>query len=290
MILMDVNTLTVKNKGIPARLQRIPAAPKLLYHRGESLDKLLQRPCLAIVGSRGVSPYGRQITSRLAAKLAEQGIVIVSGLALGVDAIAHQAALDAGGLTIAVLPSSVQTPYPATNRQLAGKIVEQGGALVSEYPEGSLNFKQNFVARNRLVAGLADAVLITEAAADSGSLHTAKFALDQGKAVLAVPGNITSPGSAGTNGLIKAGAAVVTGYQDILQALGLVEHSRPASQVRGGNEQEQLLLDLLLGGMHDAQELLKQSGLEVSLFNQTLAMLEITGKIRAVDSNNWALA
>lgn len=290
MILMDVNTLTVKNRGIPTRLQQIPGPPKKLFHRGESLVKLLARPTVAIVGSRGVTAYGKQVTATVANKLAEQGIVIVSGLALGVDAIAHQAALDAGGLTIAVLPSSVQEPYPATNRQLAEKIIERGGALLSEYPPGTINFKTNFVARNRLVAGLADALLITEATADSGSLHTAGFARKQGKLVMAVPGNITSPTSAGTNSLLKGGALTVTSYKDVLLALGLSEHRTAAAEVRGSNAAEQRLLDLLLSGLSDAQELLKASELDISLFNQTLTMLEITGKVRSLGHNKWALA
>ncbi|HSX36970.1 MAG TPA: DNA-processing protein DprA [Patescibacteria group bacterium] len=288
---MDVNTLTLKNRVIPERLRQIPAPPKQLFHRGESLERLLKRPTVGVVGSRNVSTYGTQVTSSLAGKLAEQGIVIVSGLALGVDALAHQAALDAGGLTISVLPSSVEKPYPATNRYLAEKIVEQGGALISEYPAGETDqsFKSKFVARNRLVAGLSDALLITEAAELSGSLHTAKFALNQGKLVMAVPGNITSPGSVGTNNLIKAGATAVTSYQDVLQAMKLVEHTSAANEVKGSNEVEQKIIDLILGGMNDGGLLLKHSELHISLFNQTLTLLEISGKIRSLGANQWAI-
>lgn len=284
-----VNTLTLINEGIPRKLLQIPAPPKQLFHAGAELARLLERPCVAVVGSRNVSPYGRQITQNIAAKLAEQGITIISGLALGVDAIAHQAALDAGGLTIAVLPSSIDKPYPATNRGLAWKMLEKGGALVSEYETGAINFKTNFVARNRLVAGLSDAVLITEAAKESGSLHTAKFAIKQGKPILAVPGNITSPGSAGTNNLIKAGAKAVTSHTDILLALGLKEHGLAASDVKGSTDDEQTILGLMLRGTSDGEELLKASKLEVSIFNQTLAMLEITGKIRSLGANQWAI-
>lgn len=291
MFLMDVNTLTLNNGSMPGRLRRIPSPPKELFHRGESLEVLLKRPCVAIVGSRGVSAYGSQVTSSLAGKLAEQGIVIISGLALGVDALAHQAALGAGGATIAVLPSSVQKPYPATNRQLAEKIIQQGGALVSEYPEGPFDqsFKSNFVARNRLVAGLADAVLITEAAEASGSLHTAQFARKQGKPVLAVPGNITNSGSVGTNRLITSGAVLITSYKDVLLAMKLTEHTLSAANVLGTNMHEQKLLDLILSGMNDSEMLLKHSELDISLFNQTLTMLEISGKIRSLGANQWAI-
>jgi DNA processing protein len=286
---MDVNTLTVKNGGIPARLHNIPSPPKELFHRGEDLKVLLQRPCVAIVGSRGVTAYGQQVTQHFAGKLAEQGIVVISGLALGVDTIAHRAALAVNGRTISVLPSSVQAPYPAGNRQLAEKILTGGGALVSEYAEGATNFKTNFVARNRLVTGLADALLITEATADSGSLHTAKFARLQDKPVFAVPGNITSRASVGTNSLIKAGAAAATSYKDVLQALGLQEHRLKAAAVQGANETEQKVLDLLFAGMSDGEALLRESGLEISLFNQTLSMLEITGRVRALGNNQWAI-
>ncbi len=286
---MIVNKLTLKYDGIPPRLQHIASRPKELFHRGESLKNLLKHPTVAIVGSRGVTTYGQQVTQHFAGKLAEQGVVIISGLALGVDAVAHQACLDADGLTIAVLPSSVEKPQPATNRQLAEKIVAQGGALLSEYQAGSDNYKTNFVARNRLVAGLADALLITEAAADSGSLHTAKFARKQGKPVLCVPGNITSKASVGTNSLIKAGATAVTSYKDVLRVLGMQEHSLSRGEIVGANALEQKLLDLLLRGMNDGEELLKASELEVSLFNQTLAMLEISGKIRNLGSNQWAI-
>src|SRR5207244_4380589 len=135
---------------------------------------------------------------------------------LGVDAVAHQAALDAGGLTIAVLPSPLEEIYPVSHRRLAMQILEKGGALISEFPEGTPAFRGNFIARNRLVSGLSDALLITEAAEKSGSLHTARFALEQGREVLAVPGNITSITSAGTNNLLKAGAAPVTSYEDVM--------------------------------------------------------------------------
>lgn len=287
---MNVNALTLNGTDIPVKLQNIPSPPKQLFHRGAAMSILLKRPVLAIVGSRNITPYGQQVTQHFASKLAEQGVVIVSGLALGVDAVAHKAALDAAGLTIAVLPSSVEEPYPATNRQLADKILQQGGTLVSEYEPGTINFKQNFVARNRLVAGLADAILITEAAADSGSLHTAKFARKQGKLVMAVPGNITSLASVGTNKLIQLGATPVMSYKDVLKAMGLVEHKMVATAVTGSNESEQKVLDLLLQGINDGELLLKNSGLDVIGFNQTLAMLEISGKIRSLGANQWAIA
>jgi len=285
---MEINKIS--SNYIPQRLQDISSKPKLLYSSmpAAQLETLLKRKCLAVVGSRKVTAYGRQVTAGLAGKAAEQGVVIISGLALGVDAIAHQAALDAGGTTIAVLPSPLETVYPASHRQLASSILAQGGALISEYPEGTEAYRTNFIARNRLVSGLADAVLITEAAEKSGSLHTANFALDQGKEVLAVPGNITSLTSEGTNNLIKAGARPVTSYKDVLLALGLEEHDASVP-VYGRNPEEQAILDLLLQGTSDGEELQKTSHLAIAEFNKTLTMLEISGKIRAIGANQWAL-
>ncbi len=253
------------------------------------MSDLLMRPRLAIIGSRSVSIYGRQVTTKLAGQLAEQGIVIISGLALGVDAIAHQATLDAGGLAVAVLPSPVDHPYPASNINLANRILEQGGAIISEYADIEYSFKSNFVARNRLVAGLAQAILITEAALKSGSLHTARFALEQGKDVLAVPGNITSVSSVGANNLIKAGAVPVTSYKDVLQVMNLKPHHSKPQHTTGRNANEQRIIDLILQGKNDGEELLKLSQLTVSEFNQALTMLEIGGLLRSLGANQWSL-
>lgn len=288
---MEINKLT--NHAIPQRLQQIPSPPKKLYTCGEDISVLLRRPTVAIVGSRKVSPYGRQVTSKLAGKLAQQGIVIISGLALGVDAIAHQAALDAGGFTIAVLPGPIEKIYPGSHRGLAEQIVRRGGTLISEYTLGAqaFNFKTNFIARNRLVSGLADALLITEAAEKSGSLHTAHFALEQGKDVLAVPGNITSATSVGTNNLLKAGAMPATTYEDVLHVLQLQQKTiLPLKIAIGKNAEEQVVIDLLMTGVSDGEELQRASQLDIAQFNQTLTMLEITGKVRSLGANQWALA
>jgi DNA processing protein len=245
-------------------------------------------PMLSVVGSRKVSPYGRQVTSQLVREVGQHGVVIISGLALGVDGLAHQAALEVGAKTIAVLPSGIDKIYPATHTQLARDILRQGGAIISEYPDGTEGFKGNFIARNRLVSGLAQAVLITEAAEKSGTLHTANFALEQGKTVLAVPGNITSPLSAGTNNLIKAGATPVTSATDILQALGLTDYEQQLALLPA-NEQEALILAALQQGTTDAAELLTATQLDTIRFNQTLTMLELTGKIRPLGGGHWSL-
>ncbi|HWT56218.1 MAG TPA: DNA-processing protein DprA [Candidatus Microsaccharimonas sp.] len=285
---MDIYELP--HNQLPERLRQLSSPPGQLFHAGADLDDLLKRPTVAIVGSRKVTPYGQQITTKLARELAEQGIVIVSGLALGVDALAHEAALAVGGLTIAVLPSSLEHIAPRSHVGLAQRIVQGGGTLVSEYPHGSETFRTNFVARNRLVAGLADAVLITEAALKSGSLHTARFALEQGKDVLAVPGNITSPTSEGANNLLRAGAVPVTCAEDVLSVLQLKFHAiTPLKIAQGANIYEQAIIDLLKDGLTDGDQLQRSSQLDIAQFNQTLTMLELSGKIRPLGAGHWAL-
>jgi DNA processing protein len=285
---MKSKKLTLKDPGFPQALRQIATPPDTLFVAGRELIDLLDRPKVAIVGSRKVSTYGKEVTYRFARYLAEQGITIISGLALGVDSIAHRAALEAGGLTIAILPGSIERIYPSSHRQLASQIIEQGGALLSEYPAGSDIYKHNFIARNRLVSGLADALLITEAAEKSGSLHTARFALEQGKEVLAIPGNITSPNAAGTNNLLKAGALVATEPSDVLHAMGLASlTSRPVTAPQGATDDESLILAQLAAGTTDGEALLRNSGLSVEQFNQSLTMLEISGKVRSLGANQW---
>jgi len=289
MIFMKVKTLTLTAPDYPERLRHIAGPPDQLFTIGHDVNELLRQPCVAIVGSRKVSPYGKTVTLELTRALTRAGIVIISGLALGVDSIAHTAALEAHGSTIAVLPSGLDRIYPATHRRLAARIVEQGGALLTEYKPNSRIYASSFIARNRIVSGLSDAVLITEAAERSGTLSTARFALEQGKEVLVVPGNITSPTSAGTNNLIKAGATPVTHVNDMLRALGLADQAEKAAP-QSSSPHEQIVLDLLFGGLTEGGELLQASKLDISLFNQTLTMLEIQGLIRPLGGNHWALA
>jgi DNA processing protein len=272
----------------PLNLDQLAKPPKQLYIEGD-LEVLINRPRLAVVGSRKVTPYGRSVTEKLITELVRSGVVIISGLAYGVDTIAHKTCLDAGGQTIAVLPSDLVDIYPSAHAGLAKDIVTRGGALVSEYPRGSVPYPGNFIARNRLIAGLADAVLITEAAIKSGTLHTANFALEQGKTVFAVPGNITSVLSGGCNNLIKTGAVPVTSVEDILQAMGW-DAEADEKEIVASTPEEHAILELLKGGISEGAILLAETGLSVQLFNQTLTMLEITGRIKPLGANQWALA
>ncbi len=285
---MKVNKVTLDDTAYPTVLKDIASPPKELFYVGAEPDAWLSRPRVAVVGSRGVTPYGRTVTEQLVGQLAERGITIVSGLALGVDAIAHEAALRHGGLHIAVLANGLDKIYPASNTNLARRLLEQGGAIISEYPVGTPSLKQHFIARNRIVAGLSNALLIIEATDKSGTLHTARFALEQGRDVLVVPGNITSPNSVGCNQLIKSGATPVTSVDDILFALGAKNLVTTSYVHKGDNPDEQTVLDLLYNGVSDAHDLLTESKLEPALFTQTLTMLELSGKIHPLGNNHWA--
>ncbi len=284
---MKVNMLTLGDPNYPDRLGNIPSPPKQIYFLG-NIELISSGHTLAVVGSRKVTTYGRQVTTRLVEEVAQYGIVIVSGLALGVDALAHQAALAVNGKTIAVMPSGLDNIYPSSHRSLALKILENNGLIISEYELGVPAMKQNFIARNRIVSGLGDGVLITEASRQSGTIHTANFALEQGKVVLAVPGNITSPQSEGTNNLIRTGALPVSSSEDILTALEL-DVVNNKHEVFAANPNEASILNLIKNGTTESTELLELCNLDTATFNQTLTMLEITGKIRPLGAGHWSL-
>lgn len=287
---MKVKELTLTPPSFPLKLQQISDPPDKLYLQGTNdINELLACPCITVVGSRKVSPYGKTVTYDLVTQLASARLTIISGLALGVDSIAHRAALHAGGATIAVLPTSLEAIYPAAHRGLARDICQQGGALVTECAPGTRTYASNFIARNRIAAAFGDAVLITEAATRSGTLSTARFALEQGKEVFAVPGNITSPTSVGTNTLIKSGATPVTCAADILQALGLRQPQKGKQAPASHDPHEQTLLTLIYEGVFEGSTLLARSGLDIQAFNQTLTMLEIQGRIQPLGANRWAL-
>lgn len=285
---MKIRRLRCTDKEFPDILRHIPAPPKELYILGD-LASMMSHPRLAVVGSRKVTPYGKYATTKLTGVAAAQGIVIVSGLALGVDTLAHQAALEVNGSTIAILAGGLDNITPRNNYFLAKKILEKGGVLISEYPPGIPPYKHSFIARNRLISGISDGILLTEAGIQSGALHTANFALEQGKTVMAVPGNIISPMSDGTNNLIRAGAVPITKPEHIFQALGLQEIQAQQMEIFGDNEEQTKILTLLQSGVTAAHDLLNQSKLDTSTFNQTLTMLEITGKIYALGAGQWGL-
>ena len=275
---------TIKRADLPGVLQNIPNPPEKLFSLGAELKDERR---ITIVGTRKPTSYGREVTEMLARDLTNAGAIIVSGLALGIDSIAHQACLDAGGRSIAVLPCGLDTIYPASHRNLAKDILAKNGTLLSEYDKGTEAFKSNFRERNRLVSGLSEAVIITEAAERSGTSITAGFALEQGKDVYVVPGNITSPSSKGTNGLISQGANVITSSSSLIEQLNLTPSEK--RQLTGDSELETLILNLIQEGVREGSKLQFGSGVGVSEYNQAITMMEVTGKIRSIGSNQWTI-
>jgi DNA processing protein len=284
---MKINSIAPDKHKYLQILGSIAKKPKSLYYIGNLPVERL--PSVAIIGTRKPSRYGQEVTHRLAYDLAQKGIVIVSGMALGVDAIAHKAALEAGGTTIAVLGSGLNRMYPAANKSLADNIVSSGGAIVSEYEPETEARPYQFLERNRIVSGLADAIIITEAAARSGTLNTASHALEQGRDIFVVPGNITSPLSAGCNALLKQGASVVTSYRDVLEVVRPDSMNEQASLPLGQNELETVIIGLLADGVRDGEVLLKTSKAKPTEFATTLTMMELAGIIRPLGANQWTL-
>jgi DNA processing protein len=282
---LGIAALTWDDDAYPAllgELRKIDQAPPVLYVRGTLLDG--DEWALAVVGTRRASPYGRQVTHRLASELAASGLTIVSGLARGLDAEAHRAALDAGGRTIAVLPCGLDTVYPPEHAHLAAEIVRRG-ALVSPFPVGMAPRRGVIAARNFVMSGLARGVLVCEAGEKSGTLITAGHALEQGREVFAVPGNITAHGSAGTNRLIQDGAHPVLDTADILDVLQL-EH---VAQFREAREHlpettgdEGAVLAQLSAEPTHVDDLTQRSGLAVSAVSSALVTLELKGLARQV--------
>jgi DNA processing protein len=214
--LAGADVLALDDGAYPALLREIPDPPVTLYVRGRWRESL-EAPCVGVVGSRRCSTYGQNVAAQLARELAARGVTIVSGLARGVDAAAHRGALEAGGRTAAVLGTGIDEVYPRDHRRLAEEILEQGGALVTQFPLGTPPVAENFPYRNRIISGLSHGVIVVEASENSGSLITARLALEQGREVFAVPGNITSRNSFGTNYLIKgAGAKLIQTWQDVV--------------------------------------------------------------------------
>lgn len=284
---MKINKVTKQHKQFPSYLREISSVPKELFYLGEPLENYL--PAVSIVGTRKITTYGKDITHKLAYELAKQGITIISGLALGVDGIAHQAALDAGGRTIAVLAGGLDEISPQSHRNLAIEILKKHGTILSEYPKGTPALKQNFIARNRIISALSDMVIVTESAESGGSLATANFALEQNKLVGAAPGNITSSQSVGTNNLIKSGALPITNAQDVLHALGIKAAEKVREEIFGDTKEEQIIIDIMKEGITELGLIQIRSGLDPAAFSQTITMLEISNKIRPLGSAHWTL-
>lgn len=272
-------------------LEHIAVKPKMLYYLGKLPEK--RQKTVAIVGSRRNTRYGEEVAYRLAFELAKRGVIVVSGLAFGIDSVSHRGAVDAGGVTIGVLGTEIEKIHPRAHIKLAEKMIELGGAVISEYRMGDIvDPRWSFLQRNRLISGLADVVVVVEAATKSGSLNTAMHALEQNKMLFSVPGNITNPYSQGCNQLIKQGAEPYTGVDDVLNYLFPPEKKKKTGEqlsIFGDNELETGILKLLAEGIQDGGEIVEKLGISVSEFNQTITILEIKGRIRGLGMNNWAL-
>jgi DNA processing protein len=284
-----VQALTYHDDKYPSRLKEIYDYPPILYVRGKILPE--DEWCLAVVGTRRATVYGRQVTEEIVNDLAHNKITIVSGLARGIDTIAHQAALEAGGRTIAVSACGLDIIYPSENAGLAKRILEQG-AIVSEYPLGTKPKPEHFPRRNRILSGLSLGVLVTEAGESSGALITADLALEQNRDVLAVPGSVLSPASQGTNHLIQEGAKLVRNCQDVLEELNLraVAQQLEFKEIIPASDTESLLLKKLSAEPVHIDEICAASGLSVSTVSSTLAMMELKGLIKSVGSMKYVLA
>lgn len=285
--LMKINRISPDDNEFLQILANIAVKPKALYYMGTLPTERL--PSVAIVGTRKPTAYGKEVTARLASDLAQKGIVIVSGLAIGVDGIAHRSALEVGGRTIAVLGNGLPEIYPAKHQQLAAQIVESGGTVLSEYPEHMPAMPYRFLERNRIVSGLSDAIIITEAAMRSGTLSTATHALEQGKDVFVVPGNITSPMSAGCNALLKQGAIPITDANDVIEIIAPQKLQPQTSLPLGSTPNETAIIRLLQAGIRDGDQLLQKSNLKAPEYTQALTMLEINGVIHSLGGNQWTL-
>lgn len=274
-----VSVLQIDSPDYPRLLREIPHAPALLYCRGEL--RVEDELAVAMVGTRKATAYGADMARRFAYDFGKSEVTVISGLALGVDTVAHHAALDAGGRTIAVLGSGLDVIYPARNRRLADSVMDHG-ALISEYPLGTKPDARNFPARNRIISGLSRGVVVVEAPLKSGALITASFAGDQGRHVYAVPGSARSPSSAGCHRLIREGATLVTSARQVMEEM-LVEVSKVAVQTRlelPEEPDERALYNLIGAEPRHIDELCHASGLAIQQTTGALLALELKGLIR----------
>jgi DNA processing protein len=281
-----ITVLTWEDELYPRRLKEIDQPPPVLYTRGELVET--DEWAVAIVGTRRVTAYGRQVTEEIAGALARNGVTVVSGMARGVDTIAHRAALSAGGRTIAVLGNGVDRVYPPENRKLAADIIQQG-ALISDYPLGTPPEGINFPPRNRIISGISLGVVVVEAGVTSGALITAGFAADQGRDVFAVPGNIMAPQSEGTNRLIQDGAQPLLDPQNILDALNLTmitEHRTARVMLPADATEARLFKALGAEPMH-VDEIRAKTDLPIEQVSSTLALMELKGMVRQVGGMNY---
>lgn len=283
---MEYKIVKIKDKNYPSLLKEIYDPPKQLYVLGELKAK--EEWPLAVVGTRKLTNYGKQVTERLAREVTRNGMTIISGMALGADGIAHRMAIEQGMRTIAVLGSGFDNIYPRAHQRLAQEIVKLGGAIISEYPPATEPFKGNFPARNRIVSGMSLGVLVTEAPIKSGALITARLAGEQGRNIFAVPGDITNKNSEGTNYLIKTGAQVVTGPKDIFRGLGaelsLIVNTTKSFETK----EEEVLMKILAEKPTHIDDLIKKSNIKAEIIMSCLTNMEIRGVVKNLGNGEYA--
>ena len=287
----NADVVTIKDTYYPKALQNISDPPVVLYCRGKLGN---DAQCVAVVGSRRASSYGMDMARRLSRELAEHGVTVVSGMARGIDSKSHCGALEGGGKTIAVLGCGVDIVYPSENRELMKRICE-AGAVISEYLPGTEPIPFHFPARNRIISGISQGVVIVEANEKSGSLITADFALEQGRDVFAVPGNINSANSTGTNRLIRDGAKIIMNTGDILEELKVNYNGNPLSyterklpDIKLGTNEKSIAQRLLNGPAH-IDVISKDCGISVQLTSSVLVMLELSGFVEQLPGKYFKL-
>lgn len=278
MIKDEIKTVTIESQEYPRLLRLIKEPPKKLYYRGDIT--ICSTLCIAVVGARKATPYGKWAAYNIARRAAEHGITIVSGMAKGIDTQSHQGALECGGRTIAVLGCGVDICYPECNKELMEKIASNG-LVLSEYPPGSMPLPFQFPLRNRIISGLSHAVVVAEASLNSGSLITAECALNQGREVYAVPGNINSIYSIGSNKLIQDGALPIVVIDDILEALGIKEKKAVnEDRIQLGKDEIKLLELISENGEVNIDFLCKMTKLPASQVSALVTILEMKGRVQ----------
>ena len=285
----NVQAFTYHDSGYPERLKEIYDYPPLIYIKGELIPE--DAWCISVVGTRKATVYGRQVTEEIVEDLARNKITVVSGLARGIDTIAHNCALKAGGRTAAIFACGVDTIYPAENADLSRRISENG-ALISEYPLGAKPRPDNFPRRNRIMSGMSLGVLVIEAGESSGAIITAHMATEQDREVFAVPGSILSPMSRGTNALIQEGAKLVRNCNDILEELNLTvnEQQLGMKEIVTASATEAILLKQLGSEPVHIDQICRDSGMPISEVSSNLTIMELKGLVRQVNSMSYVLA
>ncbi|HUC94649.1 MAG TPA: DNA-processing protein DprA [Candidatus Saccharimonadales bacterium] len=276
----NIKVTTIFDADFPKNLQDLDGTPMILYYKGV-LDSL-KTNSVAIVGTRRMTSYGREVTERFSSGLGNLGVTIISGLARGVDTVAHKACLSVNGKTVAVLGNGLDTVYPPENANLADEIIKKGGAIISEYPLGYPALPVNFAIRNRIVSGLSDAVIVIEGAEKSGTLLTAGHAAEQGKTVFAVPGQITSPLSAAPLYLLKNGAKIASSVKDILDELDfqIKVDKEKIQEIIPDTPEEANLLEILENEPLHLDELVRISGRKTSEISARLTIMEMKGMVK----------